>query len=362
MATLSGEAEDVVAATIVQAHEYQQQEISSRDEEIMGYQEQLRQAQLRIQELSKEKARYQQEAKVNAIRTERRLQRCLKQVRMEAKRQVETHVAERKHAEEQLQQSQQQIAEAQQRLLQAQQLVESSRQSQVQMETNLKQAQSKVEELSSLVKRYEGQQIEQKDGLMRMATELEKAKNVAREMEGRYDATIRNLQACENNLDEAKVSFDDLQKDMEIVCGDLVAMAQIYQVKEEVWLESKSDLEGKLKDMKRKLELERRRSDQVEDDASRLQSDNERLMKKLLKAKEKLEGERRDRRDEAERRKRNGPVSYINQLHTSMNSTFDEGTGLRERRSNSSRTRSSSRRRPQVRTMKRDQRRYDGEK
>ena len=70
----------------------------------------------------------------------------------------------------------------------------------------------------------------------------------------------------------------------------------------------------------RKLRREEERNRELAGAVDQQRHENEKLCRKLAKYKERLEDERRQRQDEASRRKRNGPVSYINQLHQTATS------------------------------------------
>jgi hypothetical protein len=119
------------------------------------------------------------------------------------------------------------------------------------------------------------------------------------------------------------VAYSELQEEVESICGSLVSLSTIYQVKEEEIVNMHEVFDRKAKDAKRKVEVERSRVEELEAESDRLQRDNEKMLKKLTRVKDALEEERRDRAEEAARRKRNGPVSYINQLHSSTASEKD---------------------------------------
>lgn len=94
---------------------------------------------------------------------------------------------------------------------------------------------------------------------------------------------------------------------------------------------------------KKKLQAEHNKNEILEESELRLQRENERLLRKLARSKEKLEQERRERQEEMERRKRHGPVSYINQLHDE--SMTSEKSSRRDRFATGKENSSSSRRR-----------------
>ena len=87
-------------------------------------------------------------------------------------------------------------------------------------------------------------------------------------------------------------------------------------------------------ELRRALDHERESNEEKARNLENLKQENEKLLRKYSKYKERLEVERRERQEENQRRKRNGPVSYINQLYDSQKSNktasmYGKDTGSR---------------------------------
>ena len=323
LAITGGEQEEVLAAAIFHVHQCHRQELQSRDEEIIIYKKQLRDAQDRIDELSREKTLLQRAVKTNAMVFERDMKKATRAAGSKAKQLAEVHIGERKLAEEKLAEVMVRMNVAENRQRDAEQQLQAQIGMYQEKVEELAEAKSRVDELTR--KQAENQMnVEQcKLDTMRLMTEVDGARDFAEEMEARYKSAARRLESSQANLQAAKVAYSELQEEVESICGSLVSLSTIYQVKEEDIVNMHDAFDRKAKDAKRKVEVERSRVEELEAETDRLQRDNERMLKKLTRVKDELEEERRDRAEESARRKRNGPVSYINQLHNSTASEKD---------------------------------------
>jgi chromosome segregation ATPase len=145
-----------------------------------------------------------------------------------------------------------------------------------------------------------------------------------------YKTTRSQLASFHAALEETKDAYHKLQEDLEETFAQLSFLAQVYQSKEDEISAIVEKKDQAVQEARRHADSERRRNNELEANERHLQFENDRLTKKLTRAKEKLEEERNQRHEEAERRKRHAPVSYINQLHTSTTSETSRRAQLSE--------------------------------
>jgi chromosome segregation ATPase len=129
-----------------------------------------------------------------------------------------------------------------------------------------------------------------------------------------------------------------LQDNLEDLFADMCSLAQMYRHNENQEESQKLKNSEAIEAVKQKLASERRNNEGLTSKIAGLEEENEKLYRKLGKYKDKLEEERKGRREEHERkkeeehrRKRNGPVSYLNSLHTCT--TLDGSTDVSRSRS-----------------------------
>jgi len=215
----------------------------------------------------------------------------------------------------------------------------------------LETTKSKVEELNGTI------------GALQQELNDEKAKSneIAQKIEANRDAIVLYEEKCgdmQNFIDEKEETISRmgdtnhrLQSDLEDLFADMCSLAQIYQHKE-TQDESKKQLNTEAIDaVNEKLEVERRRNEELSAKMKDLQEENDKLYRKLAKYKERLEQEcnakredQKRKREEEQRRKRSGPVSYLNSLHSSSSSDVKQSRSKHTRSlrdvSSSSHTRS----------------------
>ena len=320
MATFGGEFEDMISSTLYDAQQCFRQELYSGKEEISGYKNQLRDSQDRIEDLSKAKALLQRAIKTNAMLFERDVKKAIRKAESRANQLAEVHLGERKGAERQLAEAIGRMNTAESRQCDAKQQLETQKEKHMQQIKELGLAKSKIEELTVQHTEQQMKTEQCKLDTQKLMTEVDATRNYADDMQARFKSAARRLASSQDNLQKAKIAYKELQEEVESIYGSLVSLATIYQAKENDIVDMQQVFERKAKDAMRKVELERSRTEELETESDRLQHMNEKLLKKLTRVKETLEDERNDRAEEAARRNRNGPVSYINQLHNSRTS------------------------------------------
>ena len=314
MATFGEEFEDMISSTLYDAQQCFRQELYSGKEEISGYKNQLRDSQDRIEDLSKAKALLQRAIKTNAMLFERDVKKAIRKAESRANQLAEVHLGERKGAERQLAEAIGRMNTAESRQCDAKQQLETQKEKHMQQIKELGLAKSRIEELTVQHTEQQMKTEQCKLDTQKLMTEVDATRNYADDMQARFKSAARRLESSQDNLQKAKIAYKELQEEVESIYGSLVSLATIYEAKENDIVDMQQVFERKAKDAMRKVELERSRTEELETESDRLQHMNEKLLKKLTRVKETLEDERNDRAEEAARRNRNGPVSYINQL------------------------------------------------
>ena len=137
--------------------------------------------------------------------------------------------------------------------------------------------------------------------------------------------TLQKLRATEAIVASTREAVQVRSQELDSAYGHLVALSQVHLHQEQEFESSIKHAESQVHDVRRKLEMEKEYNDELESKVSRLNVDKERLSRKLTKSKELFERERRDREEDQQRQRLRGPVSYINNLH-STSSTHHRGT------------------------------------
>ena len=332
MATLSEEFEDIISSAHYDAQQCHRQELYSGYEEIAGYKKQVRDSQDRIEDLSNEKALLQRAIKSNTMLFERDVKKAIRKAESRASQLAEVHLGERKGAEHQLAEAVACLSTAQNRLCDAEQQLETEKEKHIQQVEEIDHAKSRIEEMKVQHTEQQMKTEQFKLDTHRLMTEVDASRDYAEDMQACFKSVSRRLEATQDSLQQVKGAYNELQEEVESIYGSLVSLATIYQAKELNVVDMQQIFDRKAKDALRKVELERSRTEELETETDRLRRENEKLLKKLTTVKETLEDERNDHAEEAARRKRNGPVSYIYQLHNS--STSERYEHLPKRKTN----------------------------
>ena len=149
------------------------------------------------------------------------------------------------------------------------------------------------------------------------------------------------LRQSENNVLQEQEFNQELHSNLEDLFADMCSLAQIHQHSGNLVESAEEKAKHEIAAANEKLDTERKKSSKLDDKVKLLEEENDKLYRKLAKYKERLEQERKERKEEEEqrrdaehRRKRNGPVSYLNSLHTSNISDVSRQTqGARQTQS-----------------------------
>eukprot|EP00534_Pseudo-nitzschia_fraudulenta_P017651 CAMPEP_0201264104 /NCGR_PEP_ID=MMETSP0853-20130426/7782_1 /ASSEMBLY_ACC=CAM_ASM_000640 /TAXON_ID=183588 /ORGANISM="Pseudo-nitzschia fraudulenta, Strain WWA7" /LENGTH=390 /DNA_ID=CAMNT_0047567899 /DNA_START=122 /DNA_END=1294 /DNA_ORIENTATION=+ len=305
----------------------------------------------REKKLQEEKTRLLQQLRTQSILHHREMSRVEMNLKQDARQLVSIHVSERSNAEERsiklLQQSEQATLE----LERVKTKVESA-------QAEMQMAKLKVDELHGTI------------GMLQTAVEVEKSKanDAVNEIEANQEAIksfqkkFDNFQHVIHERDGMISSVEEtnrkLHGNLEDLFADMCSLAQMYEHNENQAESHKHQNTEAIEAVNQKLTKELKRNEKLTLKVADIEEENEKLYRKLGKYKERLEQERKGRREDQEkkkeedhRRKRNGPVSYLNSLHTSTTSDMSLS---RSKSTRSSRDQTLSSQRPPSQYKSRD--------
>jgi hypothetical protein len=191
-------------------------------------------------------------------------------------------------------------------------------------QNELAKANKNVDELIEKVRELQEQLDEEKTKTKNLADQIHSKQE---EMES-FTATLRSLQNAlhqsESNVVQEQGFNRELHSNLEDLFADMCSLAQIHQYSGDLVEATEKKAQEDIAVANEKLESERKKTSKLDDKVRLLEEENDKLYRKLAKYKDRLEQERKERKEELERRKevehrrkRNGPVSYLNSLHTS---------------------------------------------
>ena len=138
-------------------------------------------------------------------------------------------------------------------------------------------------------------------------------------------------------IEELKQSEAEVRNCLENLFGDMVKLAHAYVAKENEVDKVDKKYKEKLKELQLRLQAEQEQNKQYDQQERQKQYDYDLLQRKYQRLKEKLELERQEHQrkleEETQRNKRNGPISYMNQLHHNASLMNSSGTTTSERSS-----------------------------
>ncbi|CAJ1936443.1 unnamed protein product [Cylindrotheca closterium] len=309
--TATADNEDYIASILHtrQINDYRQLGQMKRDMESQKHK--LLQASKREEGLRAKQKKYENMCRSQTLVLQRELAKQEERLTEDARVKLAIHVSERSKAETRCVELHEKLSGVEFAVKEAQEK-EAARMTEVnQLKQTLSEVHSRASELESenlgAKRQLRDESIkcsELSDQITGMSNEMETLRGRHSELEG-----------------EASFFRDDnanLLNNLEDLFADMISLAQVYQHLE---TEKNSSVERSTRDLdalRKKLSNESGRNFELEEKVSTLKTENEKLFRKLAKYKDRLEEERRSREEEKQRRKRSGPVSYINQLHESQ--------------------------------------------
>ena len=215
------------------------------------------------------------------------------------------------------------LQSAEEKVAEADCLVLSSREAEAKIRDGLVQATSRLEQLEAKEQDMIVRIREREQELSRLQLELKSTKESLSSMVEQQEELHERIDEQDRIRGTLEQSQTHLRDNLESLFADMSSLAQIYAKKEQEEASSCENSEALVQKLKRKLEKEKERNAEFQERYRQVQYENEMLSTKYAKVREKLTNERKERQiqeqEAAERQrrreKRNGPVSYINQLH-----------------------------------------------
>jgi hypothetical protein len=329
MVVATPENEDFMASILYTNEAMRHKGIHQQKTEQASYQKKLEDALARENELQEENRNLVRQQSSQSLVFRREMSRLQKNATQDARQLVAIHAAERTKAESRALDFSRRSKEAESRLAEAEVLVRASHEAAATAKTELEKAEMRVSELgedSLALRRQCGEEIAKSTEI---AEELEARNEELKTMERRSSELEEEIHARDEEISQVQDDNGKLQDNLEDLFADMVSLTQIYQVKEKEESTTKESVDSAMHEITNKLNSERKKNKEMAEKEQTLLQENEKLFKKLTKYKERLEEERRERQEQTDRRKKNNPVSYINQLHQS--GTFTEKSTRTER-------------------------------
>ena len=331
------ENEDFVSTMVYTTQVLQLRKLSQLRQENENTQNMLDAALEREKLLQKENNKIANQYHSQSTVFQREMSRITKAATQDARQLVAIHVSERSNSEQRVSKTTRQLEQVESQLQEAKKQVEESQRAEFLSKEELQKALSEVVELRSSIEELRRQVNEEEAKTNELAEEMNSKTEELESLDRRYHELETEIHLRDESLSEVNGANGKLQQDLEDLFADMVSFARIYQAKESEEAASKEKLKKSLDELNKKLRRELQNNEGVAEKMDSLRLENEKLYRKLGKYKDRLQEERQEREEEAHRRKRNGPVSYINQLHQS--SVSDKNTSMQDR---SSRTENSS--------------------
>jgi hypothetical protein len=272
----------------------------------------------REKRLLAEKEVYARKLTSQAVTFQREKNQFQQGVAQNAKQLVEVHSAERCKAEQSLQEMSRHVSEAEARATEADRVARTCRETEAETKAAFERATARLEELELKEQGAAQRTQDRETELVRLREELRSSKESHSELVHRENEMRSHIKMQEESLANTEESHGAMREGLESLFGDMVSLSQLYEIKEREAASMREGGDAAAQKLQRKLEAEQKRTIALEEKYRQIQCDNDMLSKKYQRAREKLEEERKQSQKDAERRtKRTGPVSYINQLHTS---------------------------------------------
>jgi hypothetical protein len=300
---------DMIVTTLWNHHAMHRQQIASLKNQLQDSQTQLQHVSERVQHWQKQTSHAQQCLEQQSVLATRRLRGARMEAMVQNQREVDRRLRAEERAQHELQQ-QQHVAENKLREIQKQ-----AEQDRAKLMELLHAERTKVHELETQWHATQAVHQERDQQLTQLVSKLKEIKDEVEEKDKMLQGAMRQLDEKNSELTLQRNDTNKVEGELEAAYEKLVSLAQILEIRQEEQEETTQRMERELRSTKRKLEKEIQRNEALEEEVSKTQRENETLLRKLERAKEKLELERREQDQERERRKRTGPVSYVNSLH-----------------------------------------------
>ena len=278
-----------------------------------------------------EKMRLMEQLQRQSILFQREMSRTQMNLTQDTRQLVSMHASERSNAEER---SNRLLQQTEQATLNLERVKNELQIAQVELQTS----RSKAEELNSTIGKLEQEVRDEKVKADEIRSEAQANREEIESYEEKCEDMTNSIEERDDMISRVEDTNQKLQDNLEDLFADMCSLAQMYRHNENQEESQKLKNSEAIEAVKQKLASERRNNEGLTSKIAGLEEENEKLYRKLGKYKDKLEEERKGRREEHERkkeeehrRKRNGPVSYLNSLHTCT--TLDGSTDVSRSRS-----------------------------
>lgn len=308
--------EEMIAATDWKRFDYHQQELRSKDEKIESSQKEIDKLLQKIQILEQEKDHARSSIQTQAIIFQKERNRSQKFSRTETTRLIQGHLDERTKAEKKASEAVKRVELAEARQEEVKKTLTHAQEAEKELRERLETEKSRAEKFEIALREEKESNKQKHEEVAYLQSELNKCNDELRRMESEMNEAEVKIDGKESEIQQGAKAYSDLSLELDSAYDKLICLAQIYELKEEETEEKGIKMAHDFNKVKRKLQKEIQHNDDLEEKFGKIQLENERLLKKFQRAKEKLEQHKLDEEEERARRKRMGPVSYINGLHS----------------------------------------------
>ena len=327
------ENEDFLSTTLLTSMMLRRQIVLKHVEVQNETQQKLQMTLKRERKAQEEKTRLMQQLLNQSILFQREMSRAKTNLTQDTRQLVSMHASERSMAEERSRRLRKQTEEATFELERVKTDLQNARE-------ELQTTRSTIEELHSTTGSLKQQVQDEKAKAEEIVNKAEANRETIQSFEEKCDDLQTAIEEREDVISRVEDTNQNLQDNLEDLFADMCSLAQIYQHNENQEESQKLKSSKEMEALNQKLAQERRSNKEFTSKIVDIEEENEKLYRKLGKYKDRLEQERRGRREELDRRKeeeqkrkRNGPVSYLNSLHTSSSSSAFDNDRSRSTRS-----------------------------
>jgi hypothetical protein len=322
--------EEFVTGLIFATETHQRHAVQDILQEAYSSRKQVEMARVREERLVKEKESLARQLKAQSASYQKEKTMFQQTVRHNSKQLIQVHATERANAEKQAKEMSRQLQDLERLAAQALNDAMTSKEAEASMKASLENTASRLKEKEEKLQLQERMLHERQQEVERLARELSTTKTSLSGAIQKTHEMREHIESQEETLVGMEKSQSELQESLELLFADMVGLAQLYEHQEEQLSNSHHQGTALTAKLEQKLAKEKARNDELERRQEQMEYENEVLSKKYAHVREKLDEERSRQAEEASqqrRKKRTGPVSYINQLHNNNTSIATTASG-----------------------------------
>jgi len=312
----TSENEDYLSTLLHSAEVSHYSAVRTMQQDAREYTKKIKRYEQKEKHLRAEKESCMEKLSAQAVAFQRQKSEYQRSTAQNAKSLVQVHHAERAKAEKRSEDLLEKMRGMEKRLVESERVAESSRRAELQSKSALEDARSEIEKLSLSENEAVQRDQESTKKLIQLAEELRSAKSRLAQMKRSEEKMLAKIGVQKESLASMEESQHGMQESLETLFADMVSLAQLYQRLERNEKSTRENGEAGQQKMKKDIDALRLRYAELEEKYKQTECQNEMLSRKYEKTRQKLVKEREERQKDAiDRRRRAGPVSYINQLH-----------------------------------------------